>query len=140
MANVGLGNRDFQTGFLAFTRLVGTAYFKLHSPSFQCTSPATHFMSLSNQALTTQEHHSKWLESIQKAIWYRVKFENEEIPSYDALMLHWKRSCWVMHMWQQSDKPVMTLYPMQHYGWVVENGKLSISWDSDTNIHTIHDQ
>ena len=48
-------------------------------------------MSLSNQTLTTQEHHSKWLESIRQAIWYRVKFENEEIPSYDALMLHWEK-------------------------------------------------
>ena len=99
LANVGLENSDFEKGFLAFTRLVGTAYFKLHSSSFQCTSPATHFMSLFNKELTVQEHHSKWLESIRQAIWYRVKFENEEIPSDDALMLHWKRSCWIMHMW-----------------------------------------
>ena len=40
--------------------------------------------------LTVQEHHSKWLESIRQAIWYRVKFENEEIPSDDALTLYQK--------------------------------------------------
>ena len=140
LANVGLENSDFEKGFLAFTRLVGTAYFKLHSSSFQCTSPATHFMSLFNKELTVQEHHSKWLESIRQAIWYRVKFENEEIPSDDALMLHWKRSCWIMHMWQQSDQSAMILQPMQNYGWVIKNGILSILWDSDINIQTIHDR
>ena len=119
---------------------MGTAYFKLHSSSFQCTSPATHFMSLFNKELTVQEHHSKWLESIRQAIWYRVKFENEEIPSDDALMLHWKRSCWIMHMWQQSDQSAMILQPMQNYGWVIKNGILSILWDSDINIQTIHDR
>ena len=48
-----------------------------------------------------------------------IKVRDWLIPSDNALLLHWKRSCWVLHMWQQSDQPIMTL---ENYGWSITVG------------------
>ena len=102
--DVGLESNNYKLGYLAFLRLIGTVYFKKHSSGFDTQSPVTHFSHFGNQGLTVEEQHSKWLDSIRQTIWYRTKFENEMIASDDALMLHWKRSCWILHMWSQADQ------------------------------------
>ena len=82
----------------------------------------------------------KWLDDIRQTIWYRIKFENEMVASDDALMLHWKRSCWILNMWRQADKSKMNLNPMTSYGWMIQDGTLHIQWDTETNISTIKDR
>ncbi len=116
---------------------MGTAYFKQHATGFDTNSPATYYQSLSEQNITVQEQHSIWLDNIRQNIWDRVKFENEMIPSDDALLLHWKRSCWVLHMWQQSDQPIMTL---ENYGWGIIGNELTIKWDTATNVQAVRDR
>ena len=109
LSDVKLINNEHTSGFLAFLRLIGTVYFKLHSTGFDSNSPATYYHSFSDLNLTVQEQHSLWLDNIRQNIWDRVKIENEMIPSDEALLLYWKRSCWVLHMWHQSDQRIMTL-------------------------------
>ena len=46
----------------------------------------------------TVNEHIKWLDDIRQTIWYRTKIENEMVASDDALMLHWKRTCWIVHV------------------------------------------
>ena len=70
-------------------------------------------------------------------LWYRTKFENEMIAADDALMLHWKRSCWVVNMWKQADKQEMQLQPVTSYGWCLKEGELKVEWDTESNIGTI---
>jgi len=74
-----------------------------------------------------EEQHSKWLDSIRQTIWYRTKFENEMTASDDTLMLHWKRSCWILHMWSQADQNEMLLLPMTSYGRCMNDGTLTVT-------------
>ena len=66
-----------------------------------------------------------------------MKFENEMIASDEALLLHWKRTCWILHMWNQSGSSAMTLLPMTSYGWCMREGVLTVEWDTESNIRAI---
>ena len=59
------------------------------------------------------------------------------IPSDEALLFHWKRACWVLHMWKQADQNTMTLEPITQYGWSINEGELTVVWDSDRNISAV---
>jgi len=82
-------------GFLSFIRFVGCAYFRKHKPAFLPSLPTP--MSIFNSLLKSEQdatsHHSGWLALMREKIWVRIKYEEEMIPSYDALERHWKRSC-----------------------------------------------
>ena len=67
-------------------------------------------------------------------MWDRVQFENEMVPSTDALHRHWKRSCWVLDVWSQADKNTLNPKLLTEYGWLKDGG---IVWDSDTNIKEV---
>ena len=105
LADTGL---ELNIGFLAFLRLVGTVYFKTHALAFSTPSPVTLFNKYNNSA-TALEQHCLWLEDIRQNIWDRIQFEDETIPSIDALYRHWKRACWVLDMWHQSNRNNMEL-------------------------------
>ena len=140
LANTAL-NRHCNTGFLAFTRLIGTVYFKKNASGFGTSSPAAHFKKFADPGLTVNEQHSAWLEDIRQTISYRIKFENEMVPSDEALKLHWQRTCWVIHMWNQADQNTMVLQPISQYGWNVRtNGELTFVWDTTENIQAVRDR
>ena len=119
-------------GFLAFLRLIGTVYFKKHATCFETQSPVRHFQNFASE--------TTWLEEIRQSIWHRISFENEMIPSNEALFFHWKRSCWILQMWRQSDKNTMVLRPITEYGWDLNDGKLTVIWDTQTNMQAIRDR
>ena len=114
-------------------RLIGTVYYKKHATAFEMPTPAMHFIKFAKADKTLQQQHTDWLEDIRQNIWDRVKYENDMIPSNDALYLHWQRSCWVINMWQQADHNSMALQPMTSYGWEVCNQELFIVWDTPEN-------
>ena len=58
------------------------------------------------------------------------------IASDEALMLHWKQTCWVLHIWNQADYHEMTLLPMTTYGWCMK-GVLTVEWDTESNIRAV---
>ena len=131
---------DYKIGFLAFIRLIGVVYFKKHVSGFDTPSPIAHFSKFINPNLTTKQHHSVWLEDIRQNIFDRIKFENETIPSDDALYLHWQRSCWVMDMWRQADQNTVTLKPITDYGWSLIDNTLTIIWDTSENIEAVRNR
>ena len=64
-------------------------------------------------------------------MWSRVKFEKEMIPSAEALMRHWKRSCWVVSAWKQAAMNNILYLPMDSHGWKYDDdGDLVVDWDS----------
>ena len=101
----------YQYGYLAFLRLVGTVYFKKHCTGFDTSSPSAYFQTFQDASLTVLQQHSAWLDSIRQNIWYRVKFENEMIPSDEALLLHWKRTCWIIDMQYFTSNSIPRTYP-----------------------------
>lgn len=108
LAHIGLQNGAYMKGFLSFLRLVGTVYFKKHSTGFDTQSPSSHFLRYANaQDDTTQ--HREWIDEIRQTISDRTTYDTGMIPSTEALFYHWKRTCWILHMWGQADENDMTL-------------------------------
>lgn len=140
LADTGLADGLYEQGYLAFIRLIGTVYFKKHATGFDTSSPAAHFQSFHNTHLTNLQQHLSWLDNIRQNIWYRVKFENEMIPSHEALLLHWKRTCWVIDMWSQADQTAMSLEPITNYGWTLQDNTLCTVWDSQKNMAAIRER
>lgn len=81
-------------GFTSFLRLVGCVYFKKHKSAFlpSFPTPVTLFNSVQADS-NHQKQHKQWLDLIQDRIWIRTQFEEDMVPSSDALLRHWKRSC-----------------------------------------------
>ncbi len=140
LADTSLDGEKYKDGYLAFMQLIGTLYFKKHATGFESSSPATHFLKFATTGTSMLQQHQSWLEDIRQNIWDRVKFENEMIPSNEALYLHWKRSCWVLHMWRQADQNYLVLQPVTNYGWTLTEGKLCIVWDTPSNLQVIRDR
>ena len=125
------GNR-----FLAFLKLVGLAYFKKHSRAFKDNTAESLFLTYSN--LPPQEQHKEWLNHIRQAIWDRISFEDEMIPSLEALQRHWLRSSWVLHMWRQAQTTgTMSLVGN---GWSKDERGKAIDWDSNENLTKIRNR
>ena len=126
---------NYELDYLAFLRLVGTIYFKKYNTGFDTSSPFTHFMRFSTEPTTNElQHHNKWIENIRETTWVRTKSEREMVPSNDALMLHWKRSCWVIQMWSQANHAQQVFKPLTGNGWEVQDGEIKVVWDSEKNI------
>ena len=140
LADTALKMQTCSQGFLAFLRLIGTTYFKKHASGFDTNSPVSHFNKFSESSHDQLQQHSAWLNDIRQNIWDRITFENEIIPSTDALWRHWKRSCWIIDMWRQADKNNMVLQPLNSHGWTIDDGHLTIDWDSMENIKAIQDR
>ena len=140
LADTDLEGTAFDAGFLAFLRLIGTVYYKKHASGFDTPSHATHYLRFTDPTLSIKQCHFNWLADIRDNIWNRIRFENQMIPSTDALYFHWQRACLVMNMWGQSDKNRMTLLPLQQFGWRIDNEELTIVWDTEENIKAIHDR
>ena len=140
LADTQLNEQRFELGFLAFMRLIGTVYFKKHATGFDTPSPSAHFLQFQTPTTSIKQQHMLWLDDIRQNIWYRIKFENEMLPSTEALFLHWQRSCWVIHMWEQADRNTMTLEPITHHGWNITDEKLTVVWDTPQNIQAVRDR
>ena len=138
LADVNL-ETNFTNGFLAFLRLVGTAYFKKHSRSFSQDTPEGHFNNFWKDGLSPLDHHRLWIEDIKQQTWDMVLYESDMIPNIDALYRHWLRTCWVIHMWNQADKNTMTLLPITQYGWKLTDERLTVDWDSEENIQAVNE-
>ena len=137
LADTSLEGESYNTGFLAFLCLIGTVYYKKHATGFETPSPANHFLKFSGAHTTTQQQHKTWLEDIRQTVADRSTFDTEMIPSIEALYYHWKRSCWVIHMWRQGDKNQIVLKPLTDYGWTLSDNKLAVLWDTPENLETI---
>ena len=138
LSDVSLLDHKWKRGFLAFLRLIGVVYFKKHSSGFDIQSPLSLYSKFED--LSIEQQHYKWIDRIRQTMWYRTNFENEMLASNDALMLHWKRTCWILHMWNQADNNQMVLQPITEYGWNIKSDVLTIQWDTENNEASIRER
>ncbi len=90
---------------------------------------------------TLYMRHNDWLSLIRDRIWARIHYEEEMIPSCDALSRHWKRACWVFSVWSQSTANVMTYPPLENHGWKQpQQNTLTIDWDSENNVTSVKER
>ncbi len=120
---------------------MGCAYFKKHKsvflPSFP--TPTTLYNSVTHPDL--KEKHSEWLQLIRDRIWSRIQYEEEMVPSVDALFRHWRRSCWVSSVWNQAALNRILCPPLEQFGWKKPDAStLAIDWESETNVSVVREQ
>ena len=132
-----LAQPESEQSLLSFFRLVGCTYFRKHKAAFlpMYPTPMSVFHSLSRDKQTPLAHHNTWLQFLRERVWSRIKYEEEMIPSDDALERHWKRSCWVLAVWKQANDNNINYPPLNGNGWKQTDSELlQIDWDSDFNI------
>ena len=133
---------DEANGFLSFLRLVGCAYFNKHKSAFLPSFPSP--VTLFNSVQTVGDHHqqhNQWLDLIRDRVWPRIQFEEDIIPSSDALFRHWRRSCWVSSVWRQAASNHIVYPQLEDFGWrKPDSNTLVIDWDSEANLSKIKER
>ena len=101
-------------------------------------------MTLFNSVQTVGDHHqqhNQWLDLIRDRVWPRIQFEEDVIPSSDALFRHWRRSCWVSSVWRQAASNHIVYPQLEDFGWrKPDSNTLVIDWDSEANLSKIKEQ
>ena len=130
------GNRE--DGFLAFLRLIGTAYFQKHVSTFSsqldCQTPRQLINTINGTS--TKAIHETWLNKIRTVTSTLIDTEEKRVPSYTALWRHWLRSSWISMMWLFSITPHVyaNLPKPEESGWIVNTYQnYSIDWE-DSNV------
>ena len=96
-----INERNKEKGYLAFLRLVGTAYFLMHKASYRGNkSPVNLYHSCESTSITNQ--HVMWLDKIREHVWEQTQDEKYLLPSHTALKMQWLRTVWVIHAWEQA--------------------------------------
>ena len=44
----------------------------------------------------------KWLAAIRRTVWLRADSDSGNVPTMEALQLHWHRCLWVLGLWHAS--------------------------------------
>ena len=107
LADTELKDDTHKLGFLAFMRLIGVVYFKKYATAFELDTPESYFKSFISSTTDAEKQHKVWLEELRTSIWPRITYEDDILPTTEALWRHWLRSCWVITMWKQSDRNIM---------------------------------
>ena len=140
----------YNSGFLSFCRLVGSVY--LSKSGHMLSSVATKFRKPTPLELYLQIQEVKntagaksnlditlsWLQSIRQATIKSQSSEDFYLPSTDALLLHWKRTCYTCQIWQQADNNYIDYPNVTDWGWKLDNQNLSVVWESEKNIKTVN--
>ena len=92
-------NKRRDIGFLAFTRLIGTLYFKKHySAIVSLTGMETPQQLFDSKPCTnSNEQYRLWYNEIRTIIGDRITSEEEHMHSHTSMWRHWLRCCWVAH-------------------------------------------
>lgn len=130
-----------QQGFMAFLRLIGCAYFNKHQSAFGGTqTPSSLYYSLGQSGTSEYDQHCNWLSTIRDAVWQRIYFEDDLIPTVDALLRHYKRAMWVLQYWSQTKHNVMDFPPLKEYGYITSGESILPDWDSTENIQSVKER
>jgi hypothetical protein len=140
---------NWTQGLLAFYRLVGSVFLKkcafMFVPTLKSKINPTpielykHFCK-QNPNKSEKEIVSIWLDAIRRSV-MKVKgctSEDYWVPSDNSLELHWMRTCYVKQIWLQADISAVNYPDITQWGWTfLENGSLSVKWDSDHNFRNV---
>ena len=132
--------RNKEQGYLAFLRLVGTAYFLMHRASYRGNkSPVNLYHSC--DLTPAADKHIMWVDKIREHVWEQTQDEKYLLPSHTALKMQWLRTVWVLHAWKQAGTThaIKLLTPEQH-GWTKEQQGYSFKWDTAENVMAVRNR
>jgi hypothetical protein len=138
---------NFESGLLAFYRLIGSIYFKSCSHMFmsvitekQKHFPGELFAALCNSKanLPYVEKLLYWLSEIRSKNMRSAKAEDYYMPSSACLRYHWMRTASTSQVWGQADQNMIEHPVLTEWGWCVDDNKIvSVKWDSDSSLNNI---
>ena len=97
-----IGKAFHESSFYSFLRLIGCAYFKKHASGFEQCTPVSLYYSVKKPAADEFDTHKEWLDIIRRRVWMRADLESHNVPTTDALRLHWHRCLWVLELWHSA--------------------------------------
>jgi len=126
------GTQDWLKGFRAFCRLVGCVFIKKCARLFQhkmqfskLPTPKEIYSKISeeNPASSEPDLLLEWLHQIRQFVMRAEGCTSEDfwLPSNDSLILHWKRSCYVLQIWKQTDVANIVYPIITEWGWSYVN-------------------
>ena len=89
---------------------------------------------------TMEINHEKWLNKIREVVATVINSEEERVPSFTSLKLHWLRSCWVSMLWAHAtmENVYSTLPNPTTYGWMInDEGNYEIKWDNENEMQKV---
>lgn len=128
-----LTSNNLASGFRAFVRLIGTAYFKKHLAGFASSGFSTPDQLYHSFTCTENDDREKqWWDAIRSTCSERILTEEDRPPTHTSLWRHWKRAFWVARMWENSilEDPYSSLPDPEEHGWLKSGGEYSIDWES----------
>ena len=139
---------NWQLGFRAFCRLVGSVFIKKCASCFEYKmnfkkrpSPREIYDKVceDNVGLNEEDILTEWLNQIRKFIMQTDQCGSEDfwLPSDDSLKLHFKRCCYVLQVWKQTDIGFIKYPNITDYGWAFVGEDLVFRWDSDSNFRKV---
>ena len=127
---------SLHSDFLAFIRLMVSAYYCRYRSVFH-SSPADLFAEFAHTG-TPEKQHKTFLAEMQTTIWPRTTSEEQCIPGWTALRLHWQRMRWVLKVWGQATSSVMIVPDLTEHGWKVdEDGAVTVMWDTPESMEAV---
>lgn len=135
-----LATRNVQSGFYSFIRLIVAVYFRAHRSAFpEHSSSESLFNSISDPYMTVEVDTQTSLDVLGHAIWDRIIFEDQLLPSIDAVKRHYLRAKWFISYWKQSLHNNIHLPPILTHGWKLMVERLQVDWEGETNACAIRD-
>ena len=81
--------------------------------------------------------YKEFYEQLRGAIWPRTTSEDQSPPSWTSLQLHRRRCCWVLHVWREAVHSWQELPLLEHRGWKVQDGEVSVVLETQDSIRGI---
>jgi len=128
------------SGFLAFLRLIGVAYYIKNQGAFIENTPVSYYNSFNSPDLKPHEQHTQWYYGIRAKVWERISFEDQLPPSVEALELHWLRVIRVSDYWNQSCHNHIKLLPIEWFGWHILGNTVTVEWDSPDTVQQVRNR
>jgi hypothetical protein len=143
-----MDGEHYSEGFHAFCRLVACIFLKKCSQSFEYVmkfkkkpTPREIYARISQEKPNCSEDDilKEFLNQIREYTKRCKGCHTEDfwLPSLDSLMYHWKRCCYVVQVWNQADKNIISYPDITHWGWSYVGDKLCFMWDSHTNLNRV---
>ena len=135
-------NEGMNISSLPFLRIIGCLYFLSNRSAYSEDSPESLFRKIMhrNPNMGPLELHHAWLDDIRTKTYDRTIYENDCLPSNQALHLHWCRCVYVALMYDLACCNTVTLPNIELFGWKIVSNSLTMVWDTPNNVKIVQDR
>lgn len=121
-----------------FFRFIGSFFFDICKHLLgEYETPSQMFRAVCGNGAYTYESYVLWLSKFNWKAFARGQDESWNLPTAPSLLYHWMRVVWLLKIWGQACQVTTTVPACNSYGWSIENGAISVVWDTQDNFRTV---